>query len=181
METLYALWRAFLDKFLSYAAAVLLLGGTLVALAEVIRRYLFGVSFYWAQDAVTLFILAGVFLYLGVAQARRAHLAVTVALTSLQSMGPTGVKIARVMRAFALLATLLFVFGLAVWGLEAANASRVIGRRAESQYLVLWPFLYALVAGFLIMAVTLAFQLYYAVQTLRGRRVFPQDEEGPQF
>ncbi len=78
MEKAYAVWRAFQDRFLGPAAALLLLGCTLLALLEIFRRYVLGVSFEWQQDAVTFFILSGVFLYFGISQRHDAHLSVTV-------------------------------------------------------------------------------------------------------
>ena len=65
MERAYAVWRAFQDRVLARAAALLLIGCTLLALLEVVRRYAFGYSFEWQQDAVTFITLSGVFLYFG--------------------------------------------------------------------------------------------------------------------
>ena len=78
MEKAYAIWRAFQDRYLQRAAALLLVGCTLLALLEIFRRYVLGVSFEWQQDAVTFFTLSGVFLYFGIAQRHGAHLSVTV-------------------------------------------------------------------------------------------------------
>jgi len=58
----YAAWRALQDRVLAPAGAVLFVGSTLLALVEVGRRYVLGRSFEWQQDAVTFFILSGVFL-----------------------------------------------------------------------------------------------------------------------
>ena len=88
MEKAYAAWRAFQDRFLAHAGAILLLGCTLLALLEVLRRYVFGHSFEWQQDAVTFITLSGVFLYFGITQRRDAHLSVTLVTDSLQAMGP---------------------------------------------------------------------------------------------
>ena len=78
MEKAYAAWRAFQDRLLAPAAALILLGCTLLALVEVVRRYVFGWSYEWQQDAVTFFTLSGVFLYFSVAQRGGHHLAVTL-------------------------------------------------------------------------------------------------------
>ena len=74
----YAAWRAFQDRVLAPAGAVLFVGSTLLALLEVGRRYVLGRSFEWQQDAVTFFILSGVFLYFSISQRRDAHLTVTL-------------------------------------------------------------------------------------------------------
>jgi TRAP-type C4-dicarboxylate transport system permease small subunit len=55
VEKAYAVWRAFQERVVAPAAALLLLGMTLLALLEVVRRYAFGYSFEWQHDAVTLF------------------------------------------------------------------------------------------------------------------------------
>ena len=53
MNKLYETWRLFQDNFLQYLSAILLLALTLLAIAEVVRRYILGVSFEWQQDLVT--------------------------------------------------------------------------------------------------------------------------------
>ena len=78
MEKAYAAWRAFQDRCIAPVAALLLLGCTLLALLEIFRRYILGYSFEWQQDAVTFFILSGVFLYFSISQRREAHLTVTL-------------------------------------------------------------------------------------------------------
>ena len=45
MNKLYETWRLFQDNFLQYLSAILLLALTLLAIAEVVRRYILGVSF----------------------------------------------------------------------------------------------------------------------------------------
>ena len=76
MNKLYETWRLFQDNFLQYLSAILLLALTLLAIAEVVRRYILGVSFEWQQDLVTFGIFSGIFLFFGISQARRANLRV---------------------------------------------------------------------------------------------------------
>ncbi|HVL35488.1 MAG TPA: TRAP transporter small permease subunit, partial [Burkholderiales bacterium] len=78
MEAAYAAWRAFQDRFLAHAAALILLAMTLLALAEVVRRYVFGLSYEWQQDAVTFITLSAVYLFFGISQRHGSHLSVTV-------------------------------------------------------------------------------------------------------
>jgi len=78
VEKAYAAWRGFQERLLAPVAAVLFVGSTLLALLEVGRRYVFGYSFEWQQDAVTYFVLSGVFLYFSISQRREAHLTVTL-------------------------------------------------------------------------------------------------------
>ena len=180
MERAYAAWRAFQERVVAQAAAVLLVGMTLLALLEVGRRYLFGFSYEWQQDAVTFITLSGIFLYFSVAQQRRAHLSVTVVPELLAVAGPRGKRAAELVRLLALAFSFCFMVAVVWWGLPEVEDSIKYESRTESLGFPMWPFLLALLLGFAFMALTMAFQLYFAVQKLRGRPVpeEPADEEG---
>ena len=53
VDKLYRGFRFLLDYVIGYSAIVIMLVGTLLAVAEVLRRYVFGLVFDWGQDAVT--------------------------------------------------------------------------------------------------------------------------------
>jgi TRAP-type C4-dicarboxylate transport system permease small subunit len=179
VERAYAIWRAFQDRFLAHAAALLLLGCTLLALLEVARRYVLGYSFEWQQDAVTFFTLSGVFLYFSISQRNNAHLSVTVLPEVLEVLGPRARRAAEIIRLAAMMFAFLFLVAVVWWGIPEVRESRHYESRTESLAFLMWPFLAALLAGFAFMAVTLAFQIYRAVQRLRGHRVLeePQDTD----
>jgi TRAP-type C4-dicarboxylate transport system permease small subunit len=181
VERAYAIWRAFQDRFLAHAAALLLIGCTLLALVEVVRRYVFGFSFEWQQDAVTFFILSGVFLFFGISQRRDAHLNVTVLLEVLGAAGPGGRRAAEVIKFVATLISFLFLLAVVWWGIPEVEDSLRYESRTESLAFPMWPFLAALLVGFALMAVTLFFQVYRGIQKLRGRSVLeePSETEGP--
>ena len=124
MEKAYALWRAFQDKLLAPAAALLLLGCTLLALLEVVRRYVLGVSYEWQQDAVTYFILTSVFLYFGISQRQGTHLIVDVFLHALRTLGPRARRLAEHLEVAAVLIAFLFMLGVVWWGLEEVLESQ---------------------------------------------------------
>lgn len=180
MERAYAIWRAFQDRFLGYAAALLLLGCTLLAILEVIRRYVFGVSFPWQQDAVTYFILSGVFLYFGIAQRREEHLTVTLFVEIMEKVGPRVRRTAEVLRLIVLAFSLVFLLAVVWWGVPEVLESQHFDTRTESLAFPMAPFLWALLVGFAFMAVSLFFQIYREIQKLRGRTVLeePRDEGG---
>jgi TRAP-type C4-dicarboxylate transport system permease small subunit len=180
VEKAYQLWRAFQDRFLARAAALVLLGCTLLALLEVVRRYAFGQSFEWQQDAVTLFILSAVFLYFGIAQRHGAHLNVNLLFGVLQALGPRGHRAVEIIKVLVTIFTFLFLLAVVWWGIPDLEDSFKYGSRSESLAFPMWPFLGSLMAGFAIMAVSLFFQIYRGVQGLRGRRVLedPPDEIG---
>jgi TRAP-type C4-dicarboxylate transport system permease small subunit len=177
VERAYAIWRAFQDRVLERAAALLLLGCTLLALLEIFRRYVLGQSFEWQQDAVTYFTLSGVFLYLGIAQRHDAHLAVTVVPEVLEVLGPRARSVAEVIRLVALVVSCLFLFAVAWWGIPEVRESAHYESRSESLAFPMWPFLAVLLVGFAFMAVTMLFQIYREIQKLRGRTVLEEPPE----
>ena len=177
MEKAYALWRAFQDRFLARATAVVLLGCTLLALLEVGRRYLLGQSFEWQQDAVTLFILAAVFLYFGISQRHSAHLNVNLLFGVLSVLGPRGLRVVEVIKVLVTIFSFLFLLAVVWWGIPDVKDSMEYGSRSESLAFPMWPFLVALIVGFAFMAVSLFFQIYRGVQKLRGRDVLEEPSE----
>ena len=178
METAYAIWRAFQDRLLAPVAALLLIGCTLVALFEVFRRYVFGLSFEWQQDFVTFVTLSGVSLYYAIAQRQGSHLNVTILTESLDTVGPRARRVADVVRLVALIFSFLFLLLVVWWGLPEVRDSLEYESRTESLAFPMWPFLVALLAGFASMAVTMFFQIYRQVHKLRGRSVLEEPDEG---
>jgi TRAP-type C4-dicarboxylate transport system permease small subunit len=175
VDKAYAAWRAFQDRFLRHAAALLLVGCTLLALLEVVRRYAFGVSFEWQQDAVTFFILCGVFLYFGISQRHDEHLKVEIVPETLGGLGPRAQRAGEIVTLVARAFSLAFILMVCWWGLPEVRESIHYESRTESLAFPMWPFLAVLLAGFAFLAVTLAFQVWFGIQRLRGRRV-PDDE-----
>ena len=72
---------------LGNASAYLMILVTLFALAEIIRRYIFGVVFEWGQDAVIYAMVASVSLYICVTQVKRGHLVMSAVLQLLNAKG----------------------------------------------------------------------------------------------
>ena len=177
MEKAYAVWRAFQDRILAHAGALLFVGSTLLALLEVGRRYILGHSFEWQQDAVTFFILSGVFLYFSVSQRRDAHLTVTLVPELLAVAGPRGRRAAAVVKLAALAFACAFLFTVVWWGIPEIEDAVKYESRTESLAFPMWPFLAVLLAGFGFMAITMLFQLYFGIQKLRGRAVPEEDVE----
>jgi TRAP-type C4-dicarboxylate transport system permease small subunit len=177
LEKAYLAWRAFQDRCLTPAAALLFVGSTLLALLEVGRRYILGVSFEWQQDAVTYFILSGVFLYFSVSQRKDAHLTVTVLPEVLAVVGPRARRAAEIVKLVALAFACAFLFAVVWWGFPEVEDAVKYESRTESLAFPMWPFLAALLAGFAFMAITMLFQLYFGIQKLRGRPVPAEEVE----
>ncbi len=171
MNRAYSLWCAFQDRFLARAAALLLLGCTLLALLEVVRRYVFGVSYEWQQDAVTSIILSAVFLYFGISQRHGSHLNVNLLTGALEALGPRMRRAAEIIKLLATVFSFLFLIAVVWWGIPEVLDSLKYGSRTESLAFPMWPFLLALFFGFVFMVVSLFFQVYHGIQKLRGREV----------
>ena len=170
MNKLYNGWRTFQEAFVQYIAAALLLGLTLLAGLEVIRRYVFGVSFEWQQDAVTYGILAGVFLFFGITQSRRAHLRVTVVLLMLREKGGRcGRTVASVLEIFSAGVGIAFCVWLVWWGMEVADLMILQQRKTESLVFLLWPFFAVFLTGIAFLAISFWFQLYHEILLLLGK------------
>lgn len=176
MESAYAVWRTFQDRFLAPVAAVMLVSCTLLALLEVVRRYVFGVSFEWQQDAVTFFILSGVFLYFSISQRHNEHLNVVLLLELLQTGGERAHKVVEVIKLVALIISLAFMLAVVWWGIPEVEDSFKYATRTESLAFPMAPFLVILLISFAFMAITMVFQIWIAIQKLRGRAV---QEEAP--
>jgi len=171
----YAAWRAFQDKVLAPAGAVLFVGSTLLALLEVARRYVLGLSFEWQQDAVTFFILSGVFLYFSISQRRDAHLTVTLVPELFNVFGGRWRRAAEAVKLVALVYSCLFMAAVVWWGLPEVEDSIKYESRTESLAFPMWPFLAVLLVSFASMAITMLFQIWFTIQRLRGRPV-PKEE-----
>jgi TRAP-type C4-dicarboxylate transport system permease small subunit len=182
VEGAYRIWRAFQDQVLGRVAALLLLGCTLLALLEIFRRYLLGVSFEWQQDAVTFFILSGVFLYFGISQRHNEHLNVAVLTETLDSLGPRARRASEAIKLIALVFSFVFLVAVVWWGVPEVRDGIEYEARTESLAFPMWPFLAVLLAGFAFMAVTMFFQIYFEIQKLRGRAVVEETHEvvGPE-
>ena len=177
MEKAYALWRAFQDRILARAAALLLLGCTLLALLEVVRRYVFGHSFEWQQDAVTFFTLSGVFLYFALSQRKDAHLNVMILPELLAVAGRKGRLAGEIVRLIAQVFSFVFLCAVVYWGIPEVKDAIHYESRTESLAFPMWPFLLALLVGFAFMALTMIFQIYRDVQKLRGVSVLAEPVE----
>jgi TRAP-type C4-dicarboxylate transport system permease small subunit len=170
LDRLYRVIRFFLDWVVGYAAIAVMFLATFLAMLEVFRRYVFGVVYPWGQDAVTYALVASVFLYFAVTQARRSHLRVSFAIDMLEKAGMTRL----VMFIRALLSTLgVVLYGaLAWWGWPAVERSMMMERTTQSMLIQIWPFQLALVISFALMAVVCLFQLYQDIRALFGQKVF---------
>jgi len=177
VEAAYAAWRAFQDRILAPAAAILFVGSTLLALLEVGRRYILGLSFEWQQDAVTFFILSGVFLYFSISQRREAHLTVTLIPELFNVFGGRWRLAAEAVKLAALVFSCAFMAAVVWWGIPEIEDAVKYESRTESLAFPMWPFLAVLLFSFASMGITMLFQIYREAQALRGRTVLVEQRE----
>lgn len=170
LDSTYKVIRFVLDRIIGNIAAIGLLLGTLFAITEIFRRYIFGVVFEWGQDFVIYLIIGSVFFYFAVTQAKRAHLVMSAFTDVLSNRGfGKFVIFARMLvSAFS-----LFFFGFfAYWGLPTVERTMLTGRTSQSMFLLLWPFQALLLAAFVMMALVTCFHLYQDIRALMGKTVF---------
>lgn len=128
----------------------MLLGLTLFAMLEIIRRYIFGVVFEWGQDAIIVGMVAAVAFYFGVTQIRRGHLVMSVIMQLAHSRGHhKTVGIAKIV-----VSTIIMVFcgSVGVTGWSTLSYAWVRDLSTYSLLIPLWPFYLILMFGFLLMA-----------------------------
>lgn len=170
VDKLYRGFRFLLDSIVGYGAAAVMFLGTWLAIMEVLRRYVFGVVFPWGQDAVTYILVASVFLYFAVTQARRSHLRVSLGPDMLDKAGFA--KTILVIRALvSAVSVALFCF-LAYFGIPAYERSMMMERTTQSMVILIWPFQFALIMAFSLLAIVCLFQLYQDIRAIFGKKVF---------
>jgi len=146
-------------------AIALLLGGTGLAILEVIRRYVFGVSFIWQQDIVIYTLLMSIFLFFSYTQHVRANVEVTLLLDFLSHRGRAANSAVRVMKLVGYLISAGYVILLLYWGSPLPAQYRECGIMVRSQLCPFWPFFLVFVISLVPLAITFLIQFY---QELKG-------------
>ena len=170
MDRTYRVIRLILDRYVGNLAAIGLLFGTLFAILEIVRRYIFNVVYEWGGDFVIFVIIGSVFSYFAVTQAKRAHLCMSAFMDVLKNRG--FIKIVVATRLFVSAFSLFLFAFFAYWGVPAVERSLLRGRMSESLFLPLWPFQALLLVSFGLMALVTIFHLYQDVRELMGKKVF---------
>lgn len=170
LDRTYRVYRWMLDNIVGHGAALIMLGSVLLAIFEIVRRYIFGVVFHWGQDAVTYFTVGSIFLYFAVTQARRSHLAVSALMDYMKGRGY--LKLVMVVRLLITSGSLVMYSAIVYFGWSTVIRAQLLERTTQSMVLLIWPFQMVLLVAFILMAVTCLFQLYQDLQAVRGRKVF---------
>lgn len=170
VDKLYRGFYFILDAIVANGSALVMFLGTWLAISEVMRRYVFGKVFPWGQDAVTYALVASVFLYFAVTQARRSHLRV--------ALGPDLMEKAGFNRTLLVIRALISGISLALFGfltqsgIPAFERSMMMERTTQSMVILIWPFQLVLIIAFGLLAIVCFFQFYQDVRAIFGKKVF---------
>ena len=159
------LLNKFLIEILSKFTAIILLGATLFALLEIVRRYIFGQVFEWGMDAVVYAMMSGIALSISVTQAKKNHLVMSAFLQALAARG----RHKTVAALDILVSSCIFLFcsSLMVTAWPTIQRSIIMNRKTESLAMYLWPFQVALMIGFGLMGLVALIQAMEGVVAFR--------------
>ncbi len=131
---------------LGFVSASLLLGITLFALLEIVRRYIFNVVFEWGQDAIVVGMVSAVALFFCVTQTRRSHLVMNAIVHLLHDKGFR--KLVGFIKILVSAIIAVFCGAIAITGqstLDYAIARELV---TYSLIIPLWPFYLIMMIGF---------------------------------
>lgn len=149
--------QAFITNVLGKCSAYLMIAVTLFALAEIIRRYIFGVVFEWGQDAVIYMMVSSVAFYICVTQVGRNHLVMSAVLQLLNTKGfHRTVGFCKIFISFFIS---IFTASLTYTAYFTIEYSIQIGERSESLFFFMWPFYFILALGMGLMSLVAFLQL----------------------
>ena len=137
--------QSLITEVLGRCSAFLMIAVTLFALAEIIRRYIFGVVFEWGQDAVIYMMVSSVAFYICVTQINRNHLVMSAVLQLLNTKGFH--RTVGFCKIFVSLFVSVFTGSLTYTAYSTVEYSIQIGERTESLFFFMWPFYFILALG----------------------------------
>jgi|TARA_A200000113_G_scaffold183847_1_gene170272 TRAP-type C4-dicarboxylate transport system permease small subunit len=134
-----------IEIILGNLSALIMIGVTLFALAEIFRRYILGVVFQWGQDAVIYVMMCSVAFYICVTQIKRGHLVMSAFLQLIGAYGyHRTIGICKILVSFI---TCIFCGSLTYTAIFTIEYSIRIGERTESLFFFMWPFHLCLAIG----------------------------------
>jgi len=146
-----------ITSILGRCSAFLMIAVTLFALAEIIRRYAFGVVFEWGQDAVIYMMVSSVAFYICVTQINRNHLVMSAVLQLLNAKGfHRTVGFSKIFVSFFVS---LFTGSLTFTAYSTIEYSIQLGEKTESLFFLMWPFYFILALGMGLMSLVAFLQL----------------------
>jgi TRAP-type C4-dicarboxylate transport system permease small subunit len=135
---------------LGWIASALLLILTLFAMLEIVRRYIFSVTFEWGQDAIIVGMVSAVSFYFAVTQVRRGHLVMSAIIQLVHARGHF--RAIGIFKIFVSGITMLFCGAVGMTGWSTLSYAWNRDLSTYSLLIPLWPFYLILMFGFLSMA-----------------------------
>lgn len=167
--------KSYISLILGNLSAYLMIGVTLFALAEIIRRYIFGVVFEWGQDAVIYAMVSSVALYICVTQINRSHLVMSAVLQLLNAKGFH--RTVGFLKIFVSLFVSVFTGSLTYTAYSTIEYSIKIGERTESLFFYMWPFHFVLSIGMGLMSLVAFLQFIEDIHSYVKGDHFTQEIE----
>jgi TRAP-type C4-dicarboxylate transport system permease small subunit len=155
-----------IESVVSYLAGFTFFAVTILAIVEIVRRYLLGVTFEWGQDAAIYSVVVAVVLYFSVTQIRRGHLVMAAAIEYLNHKQCYRIVGLSKIVATTLTAALCLSLGYSGWSMVTYAYS--INLKSESLVLDLWPFYFFFVLGISLMGLVAFFQIIEDVVAYRN-------------
>lgn len=133
-----------------WISSAMLLGLTLFALLEIVRRYIFNVVFEWGQDVIIVGMVSAVAIYFGVTQASRSHLVMAAFIQLFHARGLY--KTVGILKIVVSAIVAVFCGSVGVTGWSTVSYALDRNLTTESLHLPLWPFYVILMFGFCLTA-----------------------------
>jgi TRAP-type C4-dicarboxylate transport system permease small subunit len=134
-----------------------------VAIVEVVLRYVYGLSIQWQADFVVFSILSASFLHLGITERANSHLRMTVLFELVAKRFRVA---AGIIRGLANVAVLFYLGFFVYHGVAMTQFGRDIGRMVQSRLFPVWPFYGVMVLGHVLLAVWIAYRLFADLRAL---------------
>ena len=142
--------KSVIEYVLGRISSITMIVMVLFALAEIIRRYIFGVVFEWGQDAVIYAMVFSVSLFICVTQINRNHLVMSAFLQLLDAKG--FYRTVGASKIFVSVIIFIFCLSLTITGWSTVEYSYEMEEKTQSLWIPLWPFHVSLLIGIGLMA-----------------------------
>lgn len=146
-----------IERLVSFFAGVTFFAVTILAIVEIIRRYIFNLVYDWGQDAAIYLMVVAVTLYFCVTQIRRGHLVMAALIEYLNHK--KFYRTVGLSKIFATLVTSVLCLSLSISGFSMVEYSYDMDVKSDSLVFNLWPFHVLFVVGIGLMGLVAFFQI----------------------
>ena len=149
--------NAVIERVVSYLAGITFFAVTILAIVEIIRRYIFNLVYDWGQDAAIYLMVVAVTLYFCVTQIRRGHLVMAALIEYLNHK--KFYRIVGLSKIFCTATTSVLCLSLSISGYSMVEYSYDLDVKSDSLVFNLWPFHVMFVLGMGLMGLVAFFQI----------------------